>query len=246
MSSFDLDHVAIALRDVGPTVRALVGELGARVLFGGANLGFQAMHLDAGDLRIELIEPWNTEVNDFLERFLQRNGEGPHHLTFKTDDIERELERVQAAGYSPVGVSIDNPWWKEAFIHPKEAGGTVVQIAQSGIEPEHLDREVREYGPGRWWAEPPEPASERATLRRVVVVTDEVGRAIELYSDLLGGQTLEHGEGWIELVWPGGGKIMVEAAAERRQGIHRLEWTHNGSRSQALIGGTRIDLYPES
>lgn len=58
MSRFDLDHVAIALRDVGPTLHALVGELGASVLFGGANFGFRAMQVDGGDLRIELLEPW--------------------------------------------------------------------------------------------------------------------------------------------------------------------------------------------
>lgn len=143
-------------------------------------------------------------------------------------------------------MSIDNPWWKEAFLHPKEAGGTVVQIAQSGIEPEHLDREVREYGPGRWWEEPPERAAKRAIFRRVVVVTDEVGRAIELYADLLHGQTVDHGEGWIELGWPGGGKIMLEAAAGRPEGIHRLEWTHDGPRTERVIGGTRLVLYPES
>lgn len=243
MSSFDLDHVAIALRNVEPTMRALVGELGTHVLFGGANLGFRAMQVDGGDLRIELLEPWNVEANDFLARFLERSGEGPHHLTFKTDDISGELERAEAAGLHPVGVSIDNPWWKEAFLHPKEAGGTVVQIAQSGIEPELLDTEVREYGPGRWWPEPPEPAPDRALLRRVVVVTDEVGRALALYADLLGGETADHGEGWIELAWPGGGKIMIEAAAGRPEGIHRLEWTHSGPRTQTMIGGTRMELY---
>jgi catechol 2,3-dioxygenase-like lactoylglutathione lyase family enzyme len=246
VTSFDLDHVAIALKDVTETVRALVGELGVPVLFGGANFGFRAMQLDGGDLRIELLEPWNVEANDFLARFLERSGEGPHHLTFKTDDIVRELARAEAAGYQPVGVSIDNPWWREAFIHPKEAGGTVVQIAESGIEPEHLDQEVREYGPGRWWAEPPDPARERAMLRRVVVVTDEVGRALGLYADLLRGQTVGHGEGWIELGWPGGGRITLEAAAGRPEGIHRLEWTHRGQRTERVIGGTRIVLYPGS
>jgi catechol 2,3-dioxygenase-like lactoylglutathione lyase family enzyme len=239
----DLDHVAVALRDVTETLHTLTGAFGAPVLFGGANLGFRALQVDAGGMNIELLEPWNVEANDFLERFLERNGEGPHHLTFKTDDIARELERAQAAGYHPVGVSIDNPWWKEAFIHPKEAGGTVVQIAQAGIEPEIPEGEVREFGPGRWWADPPEPSRERAVLRRVVVTTEEIGRALALYTDLLGGEASDHGEGWIELAWPGGGRIVLELAAGRPEGIDRLEWTHDGARAERVVGGTKMVLY---
>jgi catechol 2,3-dioxygenase-like lactoylglutathione lyase family enzyme len=241
-----LDHVAIALKDVGPTVRTLVGELGAPILFGGANFGFRAIQVDAGNLAIELLEPWNVEANDFLARFLERNGEGPHHLTFKTDNIRRELDRVRAAGYGPVGVNIDNPWWMEAFLHPKEAGGTVIQIAQAGITPEQLDREAGEYGPGRWWPDPPAAAHERAILQRVVLATDEIGRALALYADLLDGATTDHGEGWIDLSWPGGGNVRLEAAAGRPAGINRLEWTHAGATSERVIGGTRMVLYPES
>jgi catechol 2,3-dioxygenase-like lactoylglutathione lyase family enzyme len=241
----DLDHVAIASRDVAPTLNTLIAELGTPVMFGGANLGFRAMQVDAGGLAIELLEPWNVEANDFLARFLERNGDGPHHLTFKTDDIRRELDRAASAGYTCVGVNIDNPWWKEAFIHPKQAGGTVVQIAQAGLTPEQLDREVREYGPGRWWPEPPEAARERAVLQRVVVATDEIGRALGLYADLLEGESLAHGEGWIELTWPSGGRIVLELAAGRPPGVNRLEWTHAGPRSERTVGGTRFVLYPD-
>ncbi len=241
----DLDHVAIALNDVTDTLHALVTEFGTPVMFGGANIGFRAMQVDAGGMAIELLEPFNIEANDFLARFLDRSGEGPHHLTFKTDDIRRELDRAAEAGYHPVGVNIDNPWWKEAFIHPKEAGNTVVQIAQSGIEPSMLDRVAGEYGPGRWWTEPPPPSSERATLERVVIATDEIGRALGLYADLLGGETVSHGEGWIEIAWPGGGRIALEAAAGRPEGINRLEWKHAGARSELEVGGARMVLYPE-
>ncbi len=242
----DLDHVAIALTDVGDTLRTLVAEFGTPVLFGGVNFGFRAVQVDGGDLYIELLEPFNVDANDFLERFLARSGEGPHHLTFKTDDICRELDRATDAGYHPIGVSIDNPWWKEAFIHPKEARGTVVQIAQSGIEPEQLGQVVHEYGPGRWWPEPPEPALDRAVLKRVVVATEEIGRALGLYSDLLGGEPSNHGEGWIELAWPGGGKVVLELAAGRPEGINRLEWTHAGERAERIVGGTRMVLYSGS
>ncbi len=238
-----LDHVAIALHDVTETLDALVSDLGTPVMFGGANIGFRAMQVDAGGMAIELLEPWNVEANDFLVRFLERNGEGPHHLTFKTDDIEALLSRIEGAGYHPVGINIDNPFWREAFIHPKEAGGTVVQVAQSDFGPEFLDREASEYGPGKWWPDPPEPGPRSATLRRVVVTTDEMQRTLELYCDVLGGVRAGWDEGFVELGWPGDGRVRVEVAAGRPQGIDRLEWDHAGPREEKRVGGTTMVVY---
>jgi len=247
----DLDHVALGLNDVGPTLNTLVGELGCGVLFGGANLGFRAMQVNAGACRIELLEPWGVEDNDFLARFLERSGEGPHHLTFKTDDIRRELDRAEKAAFPPVNVLLGNPWWQEAFLHPKQAGGTVVQIAQSAIDPTDIDpeileaaREGGEYGPGQWWPDPPPPAPKPARLERVVVTTEDLDVAMKLYEGLLGGKSSGFGDGWVDLAWPGGGCIRVEAAAGRTEGIDRLEWTHDGPYSERLVGGARFVLYP--
>ena len=102
----DLDHVALATRDVRDALDILVGELGGTVLFGGHSIGFRPMQVRLGDatdgMNIELLEPWEPEKNDFLERFVTRHGAGPHHLTFKVDDLLAAMERVRAAGYQPV------------------------------------------------------------------------------------------------------------------------------------------------
>src|SRR5207247_159093 len=171
----DLDHVALATRDVRDALDVLVGELGGTVLFGGNSLGFRPMQLRLGDatggMNIELLEPWDVERNDFLERFVARHGAGPHHLTFKVDDLAATLERVRSAGYRPVNVDLSDPDWKEAFLHPREAHGTVVQLAEAhgdwGTLAEQIDRSWRKGADGhpRWWPDPPPPGPrERARL----------------------------------------------------------------------------------
>ena len=112
----------IASDDVQPTLDTLVGELGARVLFGGANFGFRAMQVDGGDLRIELLEPYNIEANDFLKRFLEATGEGPHHLTFKTDDIRRELDQRARGRLPPCRRQHRQPVLAGS-VHPSEGSG---------------------------------------------------------------------------------------------------------------------------
>jgi len=212
----DLDHFAIALRNVGPVLNTLVGELGARVLHGGASIGFRAMQLDCGDLSIELLEPHNVEMNDFLERFLQRSGEGPHHMTFKTDDIRRELDRVRAAGYEPVGVNIDNPWWKEAFLHPKDALGIVVQLAQAAGK-----------GPtrGKWRTAPPGPANPPPPVRLLGLRTRAQSgeRAERQWGGLLQGRAGRE-DGLLVYRWPDSPlRIAVEIAPTAAEGPTQID-----------------------
>ena len=75
-----------------------------------------------------LLEPLGE---GFLSRFLDRRGEGLHHITFKTDDIEGAIEEIKRRGYELVDVDLDDPDWKEAFLRPSKAHGTLIQVAWS-------------------------------------------------------------------------------------------------------------------
>jgi methylmalonyl-CoA/ethylmalonyl-CoA epimerase len=252
----DLDHVALATRDVRDALDVLVGELGGVVLFGGQSAGFRPMTMRLGDatggMNIELLEPWAVDENDFLERFVARHGAGPHHLTYKVDDLVATLERVRSAGYRPVNVDLSDPHWKEAFLHPREAHGTVVQLAEAhgdwGTLAEQIAR-VREEGPNgnpRWWPDPPPPGARTGFLRRVVIGTPSLTATLGFFAGLLQGNEVAGGEGWFELAWPGGAGVKLEHRPGQPPGVDRLEAdvVSDGPLGERIVAGTRLVLEP--
>jgi methylmalonyl-CoA/ethylmalonyl-CoA epimerase len=131
-------HGARRIRDLLPLYRDL---LGGRFVAGGDNprAGYRALQLGYSDgTRIELIEP--LEGSTFLDSFLaSRPRGGLHHLTFKVADVRAALRRVEELGLTATAVYLDNPQWQEFFVHPREAHGALIQLAQKG--------------PGEWgWA----------------------------------------------------------------------------------------------
>jgi len=245
-----LDHVALATRDASGPLDILVGELGGLVLSGGHGVGFRPMQVfvgdDTGGMKIELLEPWEPERNDFLERFITRHGAGPHHLTFKVLDLAATLDDVRAAGCSPVGIDLTDPQWREAFLTPKEAHGTVVQLAQSDApltSPLEEYRFAAKHGSGGdplWWPEPPPRASVPSFLRRVVLRTPSLPATEEFFTGLLRGETVATGRGWTELAWPGDGHLRIEEHADTPPGIDRLELDGPGPPRVLTLAQTRV------
>jgi methylmalonyl-CoA/ethylmalonyl-CoA epimerase len=98
-----------------------------------------------GGGKVELLEPLGE---GFLSRFLERHGEGLHHMTFKTDDIKGAIAELEERGYELVDVDLDGEHWKEAFLRPSKAHGTLIQVAWSSqpddvaatrMRPPHID-----------------------------------------------------------------------------------------------------------
>lgn len=248
-----LDHVALATRHVDEALRALVGRLGATVTDGGEWTGFRSLQVFVGDetggMKVELLEPWHIERNDFLERFLARHGDSAHHLTFKVDDLEVELGRLASAGLTPVAVDLSSPQWREAFLLPRDAHGTVVQLADSsfatGLPLDEYRAALRHgvAGEPRWWPEPPPPGDVRTYLRRVVLRTRDLPSARRFFVDLLRGSPVgRDGDDRLELEWPGGGRVLLEHAPDGPAGIDRLEL--EGPAADLTVAGTRMLVGP--
>jgi methylmalonyl-CoA/ethylmalonyl-CoA epimerase len=230
---YDLDHVALAAPNTADALRYLTGALGGTILFGGEGIGFRPMQVwlgtQEGDgMPVELLEPYNVDKNDFLARFLARHGAGPHHVTFKVPDLMAALERVRAAGFHPVNIDVSDPEWKEAFLMPREAHGTVVQLAESHGHPEsraEVLAQVREHGPNmhpRWWVDPLPPEG-KGLLRRVVLRTPALTSAVSFFAGVLQGDIEHETPTRVDLVWPRGARIGIEEHAGATPGVDRLE-----------------------
>lgn len=242
----DLDHAAIAAHDATPVLEQLVGRLGATVLYGALDVGFRWVLLHAGDehagMMIELLEPWNADEAPFLARFLERRGEGAHHLTFKTSDLRSTISAVERSGRQLVDQRLENPEWRDAFLRPRDAHGTIVQLVQTTIARPALTEMLttaREMGPGAlsafaggagtqvadvWWRAPPQRAEPKA-LRCVVFAAQDPELAAGFYENLLGGERLTSTRpGRIELAWHSGGHVAFEQSVDGKDRLAAFDF----------------------
>lgn len=128
------DHAAMAarrIRDLLPVYRDI---LGGEFYLGGDNarVGYRAIQLSYRDgSKVELMEP--LVGSTFLDSFFSRHPAGGlHHVTFKVPSMATALSVLRERGFTVHGESDADPTWYEVFLHPREAFGTLVQIAQPG------------------------------------------------------------------------------------------------------------------
>jgi methylmalonyl-CoA/ethylmalonyl-CoA epimerase len=87
-----------------------------------------------GGGKIELLEPLYPSapsVGNFLKR--QPRG-GLHHITFRVKDLESALNAAERAGFGIFGVQLDHPVWREGFLQPRDTGGVLLQLAETGAD----------------------------------------------------------------------------------------------------------------
>jgi methylmalonyl-CoA epimerase len=126
-----IDHVAIAVRDLERAKHFFIECLGGRELFCApfADQGYRWTTLELGtSCFIELLDP--LDADGFVNRFIEKRGEGPHHITIQVDDLEAMHKMLEEKGIKTFGYSEALPGWKEFYIHPKEAFGTLIQFAE--------------------------------------------------------------------------------------------------------------------
>jgi methylmalonyl-CoA/ethylmalonyl-CoA epimerase len=211
-----LDHLAIGTPALTDGWDLFGGVLGGRWAYGGDSPGFWwgQLEFEAGP-KIELLTPTGGPDAAFLERFLAARGAGPHHFNFVVTDIEVTLTRIRALGIEPVGVNLANWYWKEAFLHPRDAHGIVIQVAQQAGSP-------RSTAP----LELPLPGPPTAFDLIEHHVTD-LAAATRLFRDVLDGQVEAADDQAAELTWPGGKRIRLvrEDGLPLGGALHHIRFT---------------------
>lgn len=235
-----LDHVAVAAPALADGWELFGGLLGGSWAYGGESPGFWWGQLEySAGPKVELMTPTGGPDAAFLERFLDDRGPGVHHLNFLVPDLARALATIRAHGIEPVSEGQDSSGWKEAFLHPRDAYGTVIQIAQQAGEPPSC-------------APPAELGAPRRSCALAVIElrVPSVQAATALFCEALGGQVTSGADGGtaVELGWPNGARLRLAPAADHEgdprppQGISYVEFRPDDGMLDGADRAQALDL----
>lgn len=125
-----IHHIAIAVRDIDAALTLYSEALGLEVSARREvpEEGVEIAFLPAGDGEIELIRPLDTENS--IARFLEKRGEGLHHICLKVAHMEEALERLRSTGMKTIG---EEPRTNAAgaryiFLHPLSTRGVLIEL----------------------------------------------------------------------------------------------------------------------
>ena len=95
-----------------------------------ASEGVSTSFFKVGETKIELLEAINE--NSAIAKFIEKRGEGIHHIAFEVADIDAEMHRLQAEGFQLIHQSpkdgADNK--RICFLHPKSTNGVLIELCQ--------------------------------------------------------------------------------------------------------------------
>ena len=218
MRPIRFDHIALAVPRLVDAQAVLVGELGGESAFGASSEAFRFWHWRyEGGGRLEVLEPAGED--GFLHRFLAERGPGIHHVTFTVPSLVEACDRARSHGYSIVGYDDSDPEWKEAFLHPREALGIVVQFAEPGA-PASGERPPR-------WQPPPGPANPPppVTMLGMRMCARSRERADTQWGAIMQGERATTADGALVYRWPGSLlRIAVEIDPARGEGPIAIEY----------------------
>lgn len=130
-----IDHIGIAVKDIAGAGMIYEKLLNTTVykIEAVASEGVRTAFLKSGPNKIELLEASSSDSP--IRKFIEKRGEGIHHIAFDVEDIKAEMERLKKEGFVLLN---DQP--KEGadnklvcFLHPKSANGVLIELCQSKL-----------------------------------------------------------------------------------------------------------------
>src|SRR5262249_28294385 len=165
----NIHHVGIVVAELSQAYRFWRDGVGLPVIREAVlrDQGVRAALLAAGDSEIELLEPITQDTG--VARFLEKRGEGLHHLCFLTEDVDHDLETLKSKQVPLIAAaSRDGLAGRIAFLSPKACDGVLVELAT----PVH--------------GEPKPTLESPVRFKRIVVGCRAPQDTAEIYRDLFG------------------------------------------------------------
>jgi methylmalonyl-CoA/ethylmalonyl-CoA epimerase len=128
-----VEHIGIAVKNLSESNDLF------RKLFGQPHYKVETVESEAvstsffmcGNTKVELLEA--TDPNSAISKFIEKKGEGIHHIAFEVEDIQAEMKRLQAEGFQLLNNEpkrgADNKLI--CFLHPKSSNGVLVELCQT-------------------------------------------------------------------------------------------------------------------
>lgn len=127
-----LDHIGIAVKDLDQAMKLYREAFGIEpdLVYESSYTKAKIAFFPVGDVRIELIQPVNPE--SVVGRFLEKKGEGIHHVSYRVKDVDRSLAELEMKGVQLIDKKSRKVRENErvAFLHPKSTNGVLVELIQ--------------------------------------------------------------------------------------------------------------------
>ena len=133
-----IEHIGIAVKDLKESTRLF------EKLFGESHYktesveseGVRTSFFKVGENKIELLEATNEDSP--IAKFIEKKGEGIHHIAFDVDDIEKQIKRLEEEGFVVLNKKPKNGADNKlvAFLHPKSTNGVLIELCQERVNKE--------------------------------------------------------------------------------------------------------------
>jgi methylmalonyl-CoA/ethylmalonyl-CoA epimerase len=127
-----VNHIGIAVKSIDEAKKFWVDTLGLKLshIEEVPDQKVRVAMLKAGEMTIELLEPTSPESP--IHKFIEKRGEGIHHLTLGTDNLADQLKQLKSAGINLIDEQprLGAGGAKIAFLHPKSAHGVLVEFCE--------------------------------------------------------------------------------------------------------------------
>lgn len=127
-----LEHIGIAVKNLDESNKVFAKLLGKPhyKIENVASEGVRTSFFDVGGIKVELLEA--TRADSPIAKFIEKRGEGLHHLAFATDQLETKVNELSEAGFRPLSdkpkEGADNK--RIVFIHPKTTNNVLIELCQ--------------------------------------------------------------------------------------------------------------------